>query len=99
MNSLRELPVRQHKLAVQAMVGTARRNYALRDIPKIISKLIMGWALEYVDREDSYHFEKLWENVQDKNDSFVENLVCLEQCPVEYVEECVRRTREILLGE
>lgn len=96
--SLRELPVRDHKLRMTALVGMARKNYALRDVPKILHKLIMGWAMEYVEAGDTYGFDGLWRVVSDESDRYLENLAVLECVPWEHLEECVRNTRNLLMG-
>jgi len=97
-SSIRQLPLRQHGLVLKAQLTTVRRNYAVRDVPKVVFKTVMGWAEEYVEGNRIKDFEGLWERVEDRNCNFLETLIVLEQVPPEHLEECVEKTRNLLMG-
>lgn len=98
MSTIRQLPIKDHYLAVRAQISTARNNFAMRDIPKAIYKTVIGWAETYVERKDLYSLDKLMERITNEDDRFLEDLAVLEGVPWEHLEECVGKTRAILLG-
>ena len=96
--SIRQLPIRDHYLAVRAQISTVRSDFALKQLPKSLRKMILGWAEIYVERKDVRSFDILMDRVANEENRFLEDLVITEGCPGEHVEECVRRTRSLLLG-
>lgn len=97
-SSIRQLSVRDHYLVVRANISTARSEFALKTLPKTIHKTVMGWAEIYVERKDVRSFDNLMERISNENNRFLEDLIITEGCPGEHLEECVRRTRALLLG-
>ena len=95
--SIRQLPIRDHYLAVKAQISTVRSDFALKQLPKSLRKMILGWAEIYVERKDVRSFDSLMDRISNENNRFLEDLVITEGCPGEHVEECVRRTRALLL--
>jgi hypothetical protein len=75
-----------------------RRNYAVRDVPKVLFKLILGWGEEYIEQNRVREFEDLFQSISDPNDRMIEGL-CVQECvPFEHLEECITKTRNLLLG-
>ena len=97
-SSIRQLSVKDHYLVVRASISTARSDFALKVLPKTISKTILGWAEIYVERKDVRSFDSLMDRISDENNRFLEDLVITEGCPGEHLDECVRKTRALLLG-
>lgn len=105
-NTGMELPVKEHSWLVQSRVNQTQEHYALVTVPRILSKTILGWAEEYVERGEGkgeqakkfaeYCLNDLIERVQKGH--FVEDLVIAEGVAERYIDQCVERIQAFTLG-